>query len=142
MHTAAMFAIMAMLGTAGGSAYLGLGSGTGPGDCGAPFFGDHDGDGIPNYEDEDWVPPHLRDDDGDGILNGEDPDWPPNQRDADGDGIPNNEDEDFVPPYLLDDDGDGVPNGEDPDWRPPFLGDGDGFRHRHRLCGCTANGTA
>ncbi|HER43259.1 MAG TPA: hypothetical protein ENO08_02220 [Candidatus Eisenbacteria bacterium] len=62
---------------------------------------DDDGDGIPNCQDDDYVPPA----DGDGIqYRGGRPDglllvngskW---QRDDDGDGIPNGQDGDYVPP--------------------------------------------
>ncbi len=124
MQTLALVALVALLGTvAGGTVSLvddvsegdlaALGEGRlafGRGSCGG--LRDHDGDGIPNFADEDFVPFRDRDHDGDGIPNREDEDF---ARPGNGD---------FVPPRLRDDDGDGILNGQDDDWMPQRRGGG------------------
>lgn len=119
MNTLSVIAIMAMLGTAAGGTAFAAGNGwMAPSDpvagCGqgpGPYaqlgnasqhqyrlLQDDDGDGIPNGQDEDWVPPmdgtgfHHRHRLGMGSF------APlPHMQDADGDGIPNGQDEDWVP---------------------------------------------
>lgn len=60
---------------------------------------DEDGDGIPNYADEDYVRPEGGQGNGPGNFVDEDGDgYNDNAPDEDGDGIPNYADEDFVPP--------------------------------------------
>ena len=128
MQTLTLVALVALVGTvAGGTVSLAddvsegdlaaLGEESrayGRGSCGG--IRDHDGDGIPNFEDEDFVPLRDRDHDGDGVPNREDEDFP---RRLNGD---------FVPPRLRDGDGDGILNGQDDDWVPQRHGDG--FRPR------------
>ncbi len=128
MQTLALVALVALLGAvAGGTVSLvdDVGDGDlvplgeerrafGRGSCGG--LRDHDGDGIPNFADEDFVPIRDRDHDGDGIPNREDEDFP---RTWNGD---------FVPPRLRDDDGDGILNGQDDDWVSQRQGNG--FRPR------------
>jgi len=80
---------------------------------------DHDGDGIPNGQDPDWVKPA----DGSGSkfgLNRGPKAGSPGSRfvDEDGDGICDN---------FQDADGDGVPNYKDPDWVKPQDGTGNKF---------------
>jgi len=79
---------------------------------------DHDGDGIPNGQDPDYVKPE----DGSGSMRGR---AAKNARgnfggfvDEDGDGICDR---------FQDADGDGVPNGQDPDWVKPQDGTGNRF---------------
>lgn len=83
--------------------------------------GDTDGDGIPDYQDDDMdgdgIPNdqdtnnEVYDTDGDGLSDAEDDD-------IDGDGIPNDEDDDI--------DGDGIPNAQDLGNTPDTDIDGDG----------------
>ncbi len=78
-------------------------------------YEDADGDGIPNWMDDDPYFPH---------------DW--DELDDDGDGIPNGMDDDPDVPWV-DTDGDGLPDYNDPDpdnpgdWDPPRDSDGDGI---------------
>lgn len=76
---------------------------------GGPNPVDTDGDGTPNY---------LEDDDGDGVPNYLDEDEQGGPGDADGDGIPD--------PADRDDDNDGIPDYADPDHADYNGGDGDG----------------
>ena len=64
---------------------------------------DHDGDGIPNGQDPDYLKLNPNAGKGKGFV------------DADGDGVND---------YAQDADGDGIPNGQDPDWVPPQDGSG------------------
>ena len=98
----------------------------------------------------------ARDDDGDGIPNGQDTDWVPPQ---DGTGYKDQHkigaadatvsaDAKAGNAYQLarDDDGDGIPNGQDTDWVPPQ--DGTGYKDQHKIgkasfrTGLTAAGRA
>jgi len=71
---------------------------------------DHDGDGVPNGQDPDWVKP------GDGTGN-----KAQNKKGAA---------EGYAYQLARDDDGDGVPNGQDPDWVKPE--DGSGYQGQHK----------
>ena len=101
-----------------------------------PGFVDANGDGI-----NDNAPDH----DGDGIPNGQDPDYVPVNPDQgkrfggfvdeDGDGINDR---------MQDADGDGIPNCQDPDWVKPQDGSGNKFGQRdgkgHGQMGQKGNG--
>jgi hypothetical protein len=67
---------------------------------------DHDGDGIPNRLDPDYVPVNPEQEKGRGFI------------DEDGDGINDR---------IQDADGDGIPNCQDPDWVKPEDGTGNQF---------------
>ena len=88
-----------------------------------PTYGDHDGDGIPNKNDADWINLLSQGDhDGDGTPNSLDKDWYNANLpigDHDGDGILNKNDNDWFIWYASygDHDGDGVLNNGDQDWR-------------------------
>lgn len=72
---------------------------------------DHDGDGIPNRLDPDYVPLNPDREKGHGFI------------DEDGDGINDR---------FQDADGDGIPNCEDPDWVKPEDGSGNKFGQKGR----------
>lgn len=77
---------------------------------------DHDGDGIPNGQDPDYVKPE----DGSGNkMNGKK--W------GNGGGAFIDEDGDGICDNFQDADGDGIPNCEDPDWVKPEDGSGNQF---------------
>ncbi len=76
---------------------------------------DHDGDGIPNGQDPDWVKPG----DGSGRK-------AQNKKGGSETGAA----EGYAYQLARDDDGDGVPNGQDPDWVKPE--DGSGYQGRHK----------
>ena len=71
---------------------------------------DHDGDGIPNGQDPDYVPANPDQGNRFGFI------------DEDGDGINDR---------FQDADGDGIPNCQDPDWEKPQDGTGNQFGKQH-----------
>ena len=88
-------------------------------------FIDEDGDGIND---------RAKDHDGDGIPNGQDPDWV-KPEDGTGTKAQNKKGtagvaEGYAYQLARDDDGDGVPNGQDPDWVKPE--DGTGYKAQHQ----------
>ncbi len=86
-------------------------------------FVDENGDGMND---------NARDHDGDGVPNGQDPDYV-NRNPLRGNGQMGfvDEDGDGINDRCLDEDGDGIPNGRDPDYEPPKDGTGRKFRHGH-----------
>jgi hypothetical protein len=78
---------------------------------------DHDGDGVPNGQDPDWVKPG----DGTGTK-------AQNKKGASGAAAGTAAG--YAYQLVRDDDGDGVPNGQDPDWVKPE--DGSGYKGQHQ----------